>query len=193
MSDHDDTEGVTPEDIEAGIEDLEAAANGEPAEGAREAEAEEAKTPEAELEELTADLKRVSAEFANYRKRAERDRQATVVAAKASVAALLLPMADDFDLAAQHGDLAEGSALKAFADKFTKVIEDLGVEKFGQAGEAFNPDRHEAVQDMSTGDEKVLGTILRSGYAMGDRVLRTAMVIISDPEPGAETGDEDQE
>ncbi|WP_340055392.1 nucleotide exchange factor GrpE, partial [Corynebacterium parakroppenstedtii] len=137
---------------------------------------------EKQLEEMTADLKRVSAEYTNYRRRAERDRAATFELAKAQVASDLLPMADDFDLAEKHGDLKEEGPLKVFSDKFTKLIADLGVEKFGQEGDAFDPNFHEAVQDMSSGDEKTVATVLRAGYRMGDRVLRTAMVVIGDPE-----------
>jgi len=137
---------------------------------------------EKQLEEMTADLKRVSAEDTNYRRRAERDRVATFELAKAQVASDLLPMADDFDLAEKHGDLKEEGPLKVFSDKFTKLIADLGVEKFGQEGDAFDPNFHEAVQDMSSGDEKTVATVLRAGYRIGDRVLRTAMVVIGDPE-----------
>lgn len=137
---------------------------------------------EKQLEEMTADLKRVSAEYTNYRRRAERDRVATFELAKAQVASDLLPMADDFDLAEKHGDLKEEGPLKVFSDKFTKLIADLGVEKFGQEGDAFDPNFHEAVQDMSSGDEKTVATVLRAGYRIGDRVLRTAMVVIGDPE-----------
>ena len=136
---------------------------------------------EKQLEEMTADLKRVSAEYTNYRRRAERDRAATFELAKAQVASDLLPMADDFDLAEKHGDLKEEGPLKVFSDKFTKLIADLGVEKFGQEGDAFDPNFHEAVQDMSSGDEKIVATVLRAGCRMGDRVLRTAMVVIGDP------------
>lgn len=137
---------------------------------------------EKQLEEMTADLKRVSAEYTNYRRRAERDRVATFELAKAQVASDLLPMADDFDLAEKHGDLKEEGPLKVFSDKFTKLIADLGVEKFGQEGDAFDPNFHEAVQDMSSGDEKTVAMVLRAGYRIGDRVLRTAMVVIGDPE-----------
>lgn len=134
-----------------------------------------------ELEERTSDLKRLGAEYANYRRRAERDRQATVEMAKAQVAGQLLPINDDLDLARNHGDLEEGP-LKTFGEKFASVITGLGVEKFGEPGDEFDPERHEAVQDMSSGDDKVIGTVLRPGYLMGERILRTAMVVIGDPE-----------
>ena len=135
---------------------------------------------EAELAERTEDLKRVTAEYANYRRRAERDRVAAVEAAKAGLATDLLPILDDLDLAAEHGDLT--GPLKAMSDKLNTVLRGVKVEVFGAEGDAFDPELHEAVQDMSSGDEKVVGTVLRKGYRMGERVLRHAMVVIADPQ-----------
>ncbi|WP_145942417.1 nucleotide exchange factor GrpE [Corynebacterium glyciniphilum] len=133
---------------------------------------------EAQLAERTADLQRVSAEFANYRRRTERDRVGIGEAAKADVAASLLPIRDDLDLAEQHGDL--NGPLKAVADKLDSVLNGLKVETFGAEGDEFDPSKHEAVQDTSSGDDKAVGTVLRRGYRLGDRVLRTAMVVIAD-------------
>lgn len=135
---------------------------------------------EAQLAERTEDLQRVSAEYANYRRRTERDRQGIIDTAKASVLTQLLPILDDLELAAKHGDLDQGP-LKAFADKFTDTVKGLKLESFGMEGEPFDPEIHEAVQDLSSGEEKVLGTILRHGYRFGDKVVRNAMVIIADP------------
>lgn len=135
-----------------------------------------------ELDERTEDLQRLSAEFANYRRRVDRDREAERVQAKAKLAGELLVLADDLDRAEDHGDLADGTPLKAFADKFRGVLTAQGVEEFGAAGEEFNPDIHEAVQDLSEGDDKVLANVLRKGYRINDRVIRTAMVIIGDPQ-----------
>ncbi len=137
---------------------------------------------ESQLAERTEDLQRVSAEFANYRRRTERDRQGIIDTAKASVLTQLLPILDDLELARQHGDLNEGP-LKAFADKFTDTVTGLKLTPFGEEGEPFDPEIHEAVQDLSSGEEKTLGTILRRGYRVGDRVVRNAMVIIADPAP----------
>lgn len=137
---------------------------------------------ESQLAERTEDLQRVSAEFANYRRRTERDRQGIIDTAKASVLTQLLPILDDLELARQHGDLREGP-LKAFADKFTDTVTGLKLTPFGEEGETFDPEIHEAVQDLSSGEEKALGTVLRRGYRVGDRVVRNAMVIIADPAP----------
>lgn len=149
----------------------------------------EVTSAEAELAERTEDLLRVTAEYANYRKRTERDRAVVISTAKASVVEKFLPIMDDLDLAAQHGDLEEGP-LKAFADKFRNIVSGQGLEAFGVEGDAFDPERHEAVQDLSEGDEKVVGTVLRKGYQVGDRLVRTAMVIIADPaQPAADTAE----
>ena len=135
---------------------------------------------ELQLAERTEDLQRVSAEYANYRRRTERERGQAAEQAKAKFATQLLPLLDDLDLAKQHGDLEEGP-LKAFSDKFRTVLEGQGVKPFGEEGEPFNPEVHEAVQDLSQGEDKVLGTVLRKGYMVGERLVRNAMVIIADP------------
>ncbi|MBC2681392.1 nucleotide exchange factor GrpE [Corynebacterium anserum] len=159
------------EAAEAGSIDAEVAADGE---------LDELGQLRKELDERTDDLKRVTAEYANYRRRVERDRLAVIEMAKADVADKLLPILDDMDLAEQHGDL--NGPLKAANDKLLATLSAIKVESFGVEGESFDPDVHEAVQDTSSGDEKVLGAVLRKGYRLGDRVLRTAMVIIADPQ-----------
>lgn len=137
-------------------------------------------TLEEQLAERTEDLQRLSAEYANYRRRTERERKVGVDNAKAQVIAQLLPILDDMDLAEKHGDL-EGP-VKAFHDKIISIFSTLKVKSFGVEGDEFDPERHEAVQDLSSGDEKAIGTVLRKGYMLDDdRLLRTAMVIIADP------------
>ena len=141
---------------------------------------------ELQLAERTESLQRVSAEYANYRRRTERERSQSGDNAKAKFATQLLPLLDDLDLAEQHGDLAEGP-LKAFADKFRTIVAGQGIKEFGAEGDEFNPEIHEAVQDLSQGDTKAVGTVLRKGYMIGDRLVRNAMVIIADPaEPAGE-------
>lgn len=132
---------------------------------------------EMQLAERTEDLQRVSAEYANYRRRTERDRAVIVEQTKAKFAEQLIPLLDDLDLAEQHGDLNEGP-LKSFGDKLRAALASQKLESFGAEGDAFDPEIHEAVQDLSEGEEKVVGTVLRKGYKMGDRLVRNAMVII---------------
>lgn len=163
-------------------------ADGAEAEGVVEAAAadaegvnpEDSNSIEAELAERTEDLQRVTAEYTNYRRRVERDRASVITGAKAEVAAELLPILDDLEMAEQHGDLT--GPLKSMSDKLQSVMASMKVEKFGEEGDEFDPNCHEAVQDTSSGDDKVLATILRRGYRLGDRVLRNAMVIIGDPQ-----------
>lgn len=143
---------------------------------------------EAQLAERTEDLQRLNAEYTNYRRRTERDRQAVIETTKAKVLADFLPILDDLELARQHGDLNEGP-LKAIADKLTGVLTNNQLTPFGAEGDAFDPEMHEAVQDLSTGDEQVVGTVLRRGYTVGERVVRTAMVIIADPAESADTAE----
>lgn len=140
---------------------------------------------ELQLAERTEDLQRVSAEYANYRRRTERERTQIANDAKAKVITELLPLIDDLELARQHGDLADGP-LKAFSDNLQAVLQRQKTQAFGEEGEAFDPEIHEAVQDLSQGDEKMIGTVLRKGYRVGDRLIRNAMVIIADPEDGGD-------
>lgn len=139
---------------------------------------------ELQLAERTEDLQRVSAEYANYRRRTERERSQIANDAKAKVITELLPLIDDLELARQHGDLADGP-LKAFSDNLQAVLQRQNTQAFGTEGEPFDPEIHEAVQDLSQGDTKVIGTVLRKGYRVGDRLIRNAMVIIADPDEDA--------
>lgn len=142
-------------------------------------EAEGGDAVDVRVAELTGDLQRLQAEYANYRKREQRERQVAIAKAKASVIGELLELLDDLDRAREHGDLESGP-LKSIADKFDSALNGLGLEGFGEAGEPFDPEQHEAVQHSGQGDTPVLDTVLRRGYKVGDRVLRTAMVIVGD-------------
>lgn len=155
------------------------AAGEEPESTPESADGEAGAAPERdEVAELTEDLKRVSAEYSNYRRRVARDRDVAVAEAKAKVLTGLLEIADELGMAAQHGDLAEDGPLKKFNDKFFAVLAAQGVEEFGAPGDPFDPNLHEAVQDTSGGEEPKLDTVLRKGYRTPERVLRTAMVIV---------------
>jgi len=132
--------------------------------------------------ELTADLQRVQADFANYRKRALRDQQAAADRAKAAVVSQLLGVLDDLERARKHGDLESGP-LKSVADKLMSALTGLGLAAFGAEGEDFDPVLHEAVQhdgDGSEGSKPVIGTVMREGYKLGENVLRHALVGVVD-------------
>jgi len=141
---------------------------------------------EEQLAERTNDLQRLGAEYANYRRRTQAEREQVIENAKAQVVMRFLPIVDDFGLAEQHGDLTEGP-MKAFHDKFMNVLDGLKLQAFGDPGDEFDAETYEAVQDMSTGDTKTVGTVLRKGYKLNGRLLRTAMVIIADPPADSES------
>jgi len=142
---------------------------------------------EKQLAERTADLQRLQAEYANYRKRVDRDREAVVLRAKASVVDELLPLLDDLERAEQHGDLT--GAFKAVGDKLVSGLQRAGLESFGAEGEPFDPSVHEAVQHNTAPDVAgpTVTVVMRRGYRFGDRVLRAALVGVTDHEPAAET------
>ena len=136
--------------------------------------------------ERLADLQRLQAEYVNYRRRVERDRDVARDAAVAGVLDSLLPVLDDVHLARQHGDL-EGGPFAAIADKLEAVLGRHGLSSFGEVGEAFDPSVHEAL--MHTQAELAQGTtvttvvqVLQPGYRSGERVLRAARVAVADPQ-----------
>ena len=139
--------------------------------------------------ELTADLQRVQADFANYRKRALRDQQVTGERAKAAVITQLLGVLDDLDRARSHGDLESGP-LKAVSEKLVTTLEGLGLTSFGAEGEEFDPSLHEAVQHEGDGSSPVVGTVMRRGYKVGDVVVRHAMVGVVDTVENADVNSE---
>jgi molecular chaperone GrpE len=135
-----------------------------------------------EVETLTADLQRVQAEYANYRKRVDRDRASTTELAFAAVLMELLPVLDDLDRAGEHGELTGG--FKAVADRINAIVEKLGVTKFSEAPVAFNPEIHEALMHETSKDvtQPTAIKILQPGYKFKERVIRPARVAVADPE-----------
>lgn len=127
------------------------------------------------------DLRRLTAEFANYRKRTEANREIDADRARARVVEPLLVLLDDLDRAEQHGDLVEGSAFLTIAQKFRLTLEKLGVEGFGEVGEVFDPQHHEAIAQVpvpGTQEQTVLDVIER-GYRIGAVELRPAKVAVA--------------
>ena len=138
-----------------------------------------------QLAERTDDLQRVSAEYANYRRRVDRYRSLVVDQAAERFALQLFPIVDDIERARDHGDLT--GAFKVVADRVLGLVDGLGVTAFGTAGDVFDPALHEAVMHDTSSEVDVptATTVLRQGFRRGDRVLRTAMVAVSDPESPA--------
>ncbi|WP_328304317.1 nucleotide exchange factor GrpE [Actinomycetospora sp. NBC_00405] len=161
------------------------ATSGEAAEGADP----ELERVRGELAERTADLQRVSAEFTNFRRRTERERESTVASAKASVAGELLTVLDDVERAASHGDLT--GPFKVVADRLTETLQRAGLTPFGAEGDTFDPSVHEAVAHDTSPDVSgpTVTTVMRRGYRFGDRVLRAAMVAVTDSDGTAPATD----
>jgi molecular chaperone GrpE len=133
---------------------------------------------------LTADLQRLQAEYANYRKRVERDRAVAHESAVGAVLTELLALLDDVDRAEQHGELTGG--FKAVADQLNSITSRIGLEKYGTAGEAFDPQIHEALMHDESADVAVATAtkILQPGYKYKERILRPARVAVTDPAAG---------
>ncbi|MFI7662443.1 nucleotide exchange factor GrpE [Micromonospora parva] len=136
----------------------------------------------AELDERTRDLQRVSAEYANYRKRVDRDRSLVQEQATGSVLAALLPILDDLDRAREHGDLV--GPFGTVAEQLTTALGKFGLNAFGEQGDPFDPTRHEAVAHQTSADvsEPTCVQVMRRGYQLGERLLRPALVAVADPE-----------
>ena len=134
---------------------------------------------EGKVAELTADLQRVHAEYANYRKRVERDRELIRTTAVGGVLAELLSVLDDIERARQHGEL-EG-AFKSVGESLESTVTRLGLEKFGAAGEAFDPNVHEALTHEASDEvsEPTVVAVYQPGYRYADRVLRPARVAVA--------------
>jgi molecular chaperone GrpE len=149
--------------------------------GATAVDAKEVTELRSELEERTKDLQRVTAEYANYRKRVDRDRLAVVEQATGAVLTSLLPVLDDIDRARAHGDLT--GAFASVAEQLQGNLTKLGLTAFGEPGDVFDPTWHEAVASTPRDDvtETTCAEVLRRGYALGERLLRPAMVAVAEP------------
>jgi molecular chaperone GrpE len=143
-----------------------------------------------ELAERTADLQRLQAEYANYRKRIERDRVAMREQALANVLNELLPVLDDIGRAREHDELTGG--FKQVAEALENAVGKLGLTAFGEPGEAFDPTIHEALLHSYADDvtEPVAAQILQPGYRIGERVLRPARVAVAEPSGDTELSEE---
>ncbi|MGN6576307.1 MAG: nucleotide exchange factor GrpE, partial [Nocardioides sp.] len=134
---------------------------------------------------LTDDLKRLQAEYVNYKRRVDRDRDLVLQNAKFSVLSSLLPVLDDVDRAREHGELEGG--FKAVAESLERIVAGQGLGKFGASGDEFDPRLHEALMHAHSSDvtTTTCRDIVSAGYKIGDRVVRPARVTVVDPEPAA--------
>ncbi|MGW0419502.1 nucleotide exchange factor GrpE [Streptomyces sp. NPDC003015] len=139
------------------------------------------------LDERTADLQRLQAEFQNYRRRVERDRITVKEIAIANLLTELLPVLDDIGRAREHGELVGG--FKGVGESLETVAAKLGLQQFGKEGEPFDPTIHEALMHSYAPDvtETTCVAILQPGYRIGERTIRPARVAVAEPQPGAQT------
>ena len=140
---------------------------------------------QAQVAALTNDLQRLQAEYVNYKRRVDRDRELVLQNAKFSVLSAMLPVLDDLDRARQHGELEGG--FKAVADSLERIVAGQGLVKFGKPGDEFDPNYHEALMHAHSPDvtTTTCQDIVSAGYQIGDRVVRPAQVTVVDPEPAS--------
>lgn len=139
---------------------------------------EKVSTLEAEIAELREQLKRDQAEYVNSRRRIENNAEQSRQNAVAAVFNALLSTLDDLDLARQHGDLADGSPFAAIANKLEDALKAQGLTRFGQVGDEFDPNLHEALTHNSDPDASAttLEVVMQPGYLAKEKVLRPARV-----------------
>lgn len=138
---------------------------------------------QSKIDELTGDLQRLQAEYVNYRKRVDRDRELVAENATYKVLAPIVEVLDTIDRAREHGEVEGG--FKAVADQLERIVANLGLSRFGEAGEPFDPQLHEALSHLGTDPDVEVTTIkvlAKAGYRIGDRVVRAAQVLVVDPE-----------
>ena len=135
-----------------------------------------------EVAVLTSDLQRVQAEYANYRKRVDRDRITANEITTAIVLSELLPVLDDISRAEEHGELTGG--FKAVADQLQAITTKLGLSQFADVDVAFDPNIHEALMHATSPDvsETLVTQVLQPGFKFKERVIRPARVAVTDPE-----------
>ena len=133
------------------------------------------------VSELTADLQRITAEYANYRKRVDRDRELIRDMSTSVALEQLIPILDDISRAREHGDLT--GTFSTVADALSIVTKRLGLVEFGKVDEDFDPSIHEALSTMEdeSVDSQKVGTVAQVGYKVGDRIIRPARVVVKQP------------
>lgn len=136
--------------------------------------------------EHLADLKRVTAEYANYRKRTEANRAVERERVTGDVINVLLPVLDDLDRAEKHGDLESDSTFRTIAAKLRTSVERLGLTPFGAVGEPFDPTMHEAIfqQPSPDAETETIADVVETGYHLGSTLLRAAKVVVQVPSDG---------
>jgi molecular chaperone GrpE len=170
---------------QSGGEQSEGGPLGDQAAADEDTEVDELAAMKGSLADLTNDLQRLSAEYANYRRRVDRDRQLVADNAAYKALAPVIEVLDTIDRAREHGELDGG--FKAVADQLERAVASSGLARFGQPGDAFDPTRHEALSHLGEDPEVTVTTVkhvAKGGYTIGDRVVRAAQVLVVDPANG---------
>ena len=172
-------ETVDTEPAEAAEEPVE-----EPAEEPAEESSDELDNLQKALEEEQNRYLRLMAEYDNFRKRSAREKDGIYTDAKADTFTSLLPVLDNFDRAFENEDASPEDFRKGIEmtrDQILAVFEKAGVEAYGEAGDPFDPNIHNAVSHIEDPEqgENVLAQVFQKGYKLGDKVLRHAMVVVA--------------
>lgn len=136
----------------------------------------------AEAAERTADLQRLQAEFLNYKRRVERDRELIAENAVFKALSPVIDVLDTIDRAREAGEVEGG--FKAVVDQLQSAVAKAGLVRFGEPGDAFDPNLHEALSTMGTDPEVSVTSVkvvARAGYRIGERVVRAAQVLTVEP------------
>ncbi|MDH2413228.1 nucleotide exchange factor GrpE [Nocardioides sp. CER19] len=175
-----DTGSVDGAEVEESLGEAAEAAGNVPSDDIEESPEGELQT---KIDELTGDLQRLQAEFVNYKRRVDRDRELIKENATYAALAPIVEVLDNIDRAREHGPLDGG--FKAVADQLERVVAGRGLTKYGEPGQVFDPTLHEALSHLGTDPEVTETTvkvIAKAGYRIGERVVRAAQVLVVDPE-----------
>ena len=168
-------EGLTVDDILSTPQTTDAE-SGDAAPAAAEGEDPSAALAEERLEEL----RRLQAEFVNFKHRTAREKEQLRTFVTGDLLQTLLPVFDDIDAARQAGDLTDGP-FAAIANKLEETLVRHGLVRLGEVGEKFDPNVHEAVLQQPTSEVEPdqVSMVLRSGFRIGERVVRPAQVAVA--------------
>lgn len=172
-----------PEGVE--VADADGATAAEAAPEAAEEPLDEVAQLRKELDDRTRDLQRLQAEYVNYKRRVDRDRGLIEQNATYKALTPIIEVLDTIDRAREHGPLEDG--FRAVAEQLERVVAGLGLERFGEPGDVFDPNLHDALTHMGEDPEVEVTTckvVTKSGYRIGDRVVRPAQVLVVDPVGG---------
>lgn len=175
------TENPEAQEVQEAVQETGETAGGQ--DGSQEPEKAEAEKLQEQIEALNDRLLRTMAEYDNFRRRSQREKEAIYPQATAAAVAQFVPILDTFDraLGAPCSDMEFKKGVEMILTNFKEVLKKLGVEEFAEAGEPFNPEMHNAVMHVEDDSQEagVIAEVFQKGYRMGDRIIRHAMVKVA--------------